>query len=140
MPFGVARAGCRFSECEDSIGFSLEHLAEVVFPLTQERYTTIDLADGAFDRESDNVKVPFDVLSMGTRACLGLAVRLSMARWFLADRGGFLVLDDPFVDLDPERQQAAAAILQNFGKEKPGILFTCHPQHAELLGGATISL
>ena len=86
------------------------------------------------------MKVPFAVLSIGTRACLGLAVRLSMARWFLADRRGFLVLDDPFVDLDPERQQAAAAILQKFAKEKQVILFTCHPRHAEILGGETIAL
>ena len=118
----------------------LEHLAEVVSPLTQERYRTIDLADGALARDGDEVKIPFAILSMGTRACLGLAVRLSMARWFLADRGGFLVLDDPFVDLDPERQQAAAAILQGFAKEKQVILFTCHPRHAEILGGETIAL
>ena len=118
----------------------LEHLAEVVSPLTQERYRTIDLAGGAFARAGDEVKIPFKILSMGTRACLGLAVRLSMARWFLEDRRGFLVLDDPFVDLDPERQQAAAAILHSFAREKQVILFACHPRHAEILGGETVEL
>lgn len=118
----------------------LKHLGEVVSPLTQKRYQTIDLADGAFARDGEEVNIPFEVLSGGTSAILGLAVRLSMARWFLEGRGGFLVLDDPLVDLDPERQQSAAAVLKKFAEEKQVILLTCHPAHAEILGGEAIAL
>ncbi len=117
----------------------LAHLSEVMAPLTGERYREIRLEDG-FASGEGSLSFPFSALSAGTRACLGLAVRLSMARWFLEGRDGFLILDDPFVDLDPERQEAAATLLKHFAKEKQVILLTCHPRHAELLGGATISL
>ena len=117
----------------------LTHLEEIVAPLTHRKYRGIDLESGAFRRDDDR-GIPFDGLSMGTRACLGLAVRLSMARWFLEDREGLLVLDDPFVDLDPGRQQTAAALLKDFSKTRQVILLTCHPAHAELLGEHLVSL
>ncbi len=50
-------------------------------------------------------------------------------------RQGFLLLDDPLVDLDPERQEATAEGLRRFSSGKQVILFTCHPHHAQLLGG-----
>ena len=84
--------------------------------------------------------MPFGSLSAGTFACLGLAVRLSMARWFLEGRDGFLILDDPLVDLDPARQVAATAMLKRFAEDKQVILLTCHPSHADLLGGNRIEL
>ncbi len=43
------------------------------------------------------------LLSVGPRDELALAVRLAMARRFLKEGGGFLLLDDPLVDLDPRR-------------------------------------
>lgn len=115
------------------------HLAEVLAPLTCDRYQglTPDLAKVA---RTDAADVPFASLSAGTRASLGLAVRLSMARWFLEGRDGFLLLDDPFVDLDPARQETAATLLRHFAGDKQVILFTCHPAHATLLGGHRIEL
>jgi exonuclease SbcC len=77
---------------------------------------------------------------MGTKAGLGLALRLSMAGYFLKDLEGFLILDDPMVDMDPERQKAAADVVRGFSKNKQVILFTCHPNHAEMLGGNLIRL
>ena len=117
----------------------LAHLSEVIAPLTRDRYNEIRLDTGSATRD-DQLKVPLSVLSAGTRACLGLAVRLSMARWFLEGRDGFLLLDDPLVDLDPERQAAAAVILQHFAKDKQVILMTCHPHHAGILGGNLVAL
>jgi DNA repair protein SbcC/Rad50 len=117
----------------------LAHLSEVVSPLTRERYRAICPETGTASRD-DSTAVPFSSLSAGTRACLGLAVRLSMARWFLEGSDGFLILDDPLVDLDPDRQESAAAILKHFAKDKQVILLTCHPGHAAILGGNTITL
>jgi len=115
------------------------HLGEVLAPLTQDRYDglTADLGKAA---RSDLVKIPLAALSAGTQASLGLALRLSMARWFLEGRDGFLLLDDPFVDLDPERQESAATLLRHFAQDKQVILFTCHPSHAALLGGHRVDL
>jgi exonuclease SbcC len=63
-----------------------------------------------------------------------------MARWFIQDRRGFLVLDDTLVDLDPERQRQAAAMLRKFAEDKQVLLMTCHPSHAEVLGGEVIEV
>ncbi len=111
-----------------------EHLAAILAPLTHDRYLGLSPEEGTASR-GDGTAIPFALLSAGTRASLGLALRLSMARWFLEGRDGFLLLDDPLVDLDPRRQEAAAAMLRRFAEEKQVVVFTCHPAHAERLGG-----
>lgn len=123
----------------DTLGPWQEHLTAVIAPLTEQRYRSL-LPEEAKAERSDGCSVPFALLSAGTRASLGLAVRLSMARWFLEGRDGFLLLDDPFVDLDPERQRAAAEMLRRFAEEKQVIVFTCHPAHADRLGGTRLEL
>jgi exonuclease SbcC len=120
----------------------VEELQRVIAPLTADRYTrvTLDGLDDPSASRSDGVEVPFQALSMGTKVGLGLALRLSMARYFLEGADGFLILDDPLVDMDPDRQRAAAQVIQNFATEKQVILVTCHPGHAELLGGNLIHM
>lgn len=81
-----------------------------------------------------------NMLSQGTLDILALAVRVGMAEHYLNERDGFIVMDDPLVNLDPERQKAAVACLQEFASRKQAIVLTCHPSHAELLGGNLISL
>jgi len=120
----------------------IAELQRVVAPLTLERYRRIKLGEnGVGEAErTDGLMIPFHVLSMGTKVGLGLALRLSMARYFLQDSEGFLILDDPLVDMDPDRQQAAARVVRSFAEEKQVILLTCHPNHANLLGGNVITL
>ena len=69
-----------------------------------------------------------------------LALRLSMASYFLGDADGFLLLDDPLVDMDPGRQKAAAETLKAFAARRQLIVFTCHPRVADLLGGNLVNL
>ena len=120
----------------------LEELGKVLEPLTANRYRQIDLSEAESGRvlRADGLAIPFVLLSIGTKVGLGLALRLSMARYFLGDSEGFLVLDDPLVDMDPDRQSATAKIIQNFAREKQVVVMTCHPSHADLLGGHTIML
>jgi exonuclease SbcC len=120
----------------------LAEMQKIVAPLTVDRYTRVDLAGAGAPvaLRSDGLGVPYGSLSMGTKVGLGLALRLSMAKYFLKDTDGFLVLDDPLVDLDPDRQGAAVAVIRDFAMEKQVILVTCHPRHAELLGGNLIRL
>jgi DNA repair protein SbcC/Rad50 len=120
----------------------LDELGTVLEPLTANRYKQIDLGEGDSGKalRADGLAIPFVLLSIGTKVGLGLALRLSMARYFLKDSEGFLVLDDPLVDMDPDRQGAAAKIIQNFAAEKQVIVMTCHPSHADLLAGNTIRL
>jgi exonuclease SbcC len=79
--------------------------------------------------------VGWDLLSAGTRDVLALALRLAMADYFLGDADGFLMMDDPLVDMDPERQAAAAEALRSFAGKRQLLVFTCHPATAELLAG-----
>jgi hypothetical protein len=42
--------------------------------------------------------------------------------------------------MDPDRQTAASAILQDFALHRQVVLVTCHPDNAILIGGNTINI
>ena len=105
--------------------------------MTNHRYEEIKIDESlptGFVRGDGNL-VETDLLSTGTLDVLGLALRLSMANYFLKEQEAFLVMDDPFVDMDPGRQSNAANLLKEYSKKKQIIIFTCHPTHADLMGG-----
>jgi DNA repair exonuclease SbcCD ATPase subunit len=79
------------------------------------------------------VSLPPECLSHGSGGALALAVRLSMAEAYLADGGGFLMLDDPFVHFDPHRMAIATDILREVSAHAQVIVFTCHEHHASRL-------
>ena len=117
-------------------------LERYVVSMTENRYDRIDMEESlprGFVRQ-DGVTLPYDLLSAGTRDVLALSLRLAMANHFLMDANGMLMLDDPLVDLDPRRQEKAAEAFRDFAEQKQVIIFTCHPHHAELLGGNRIEL
>ena len=96
------------------------------------------LPDG-FVRE-DGQLLSCELLSTGTLVALALSLRLAMSDYFLADRDGFLVMDDPLVDMDPARQAAAAKDIREYSQRKQLLVCTCQPTNAEILGGNLISL
>lgn len=117
-------------------------LERYVVSMTENRYAQIDMDESiprGFVRQ-DGVTLPYDLLSAGTKDVLALSLRLAMANHFLRDANGMLMLDDPLVDLDPRRQEKAAEAFRDFAEQKQMIIFTCHPHHAELLGGHRIEL
>jgi exonuclease SbcC len=63
-----------------------------------------------------------------------------MANRFLGGADGFVIMDDPLVNLDPDRQLKAAALLRVYAENRQVIIFTCHPAHAEILGGNLLLL
>ncbi len=91
-------------------------------------------------KTATGAELPWEWLSAGAKDLLGLAVRLAMAGVSIGGSGGFLLMDDPLVDLDPERQAAAAEAIREFAASRQTIVFTCHPAHAELLGGELVRL
>lgn len=106
------------------------------------RHARVDM-EGTLPRglaDGQGRALPWELLSGGTRDTLALAVRLAMASFFLRDTDGFMMLDDPLVEMDPERQAAAARALASFAAKRQLIVFTCHPASAELLGGTLIRL
>ena len=117
----------------------LKSLHSILDPLTGGHYQHVNLDNSEAHRGTD-LGLPYELLSMGTKSCLGLAVRISMAQHFLDGKGGFLILDDPMVDLDAERQQQTVEIVRRFAADHQVILVTCHRQHAALFGGELISV
>jgi exonuclease SbcC len=90
--------------------------------------------------DASGARVRWDQLSTGTKDSLALALRLAMASYFLADTDGFVLMDDPLVDMDPDRQAAAAGALRDFASGRQLVLLTCHPGAVDLLGGNLIRL
>lgn len=116
-------------------------LEKLVSALTNGRYEQVELKEGlpkGFIRDGE--LLTYELLSAGTKDVLAMALRLSMASHFLKNADGFLIMDDPLVDLDPERQKKAAELLRKYAEEKQILIFTCHPSHAELLEGHQIML
>ena len=117
-------------------------LSRTVSAMTGGRYSEIPMEAGLPSglRRDDGAILPEALLSAGTKDVLALSLRLAMARQFLAGAEGVLILDDPLVDMDPERQAMAVSALHELSEEKQVILFTCHPGHADQLGGNLIGL
>ena len=145
------KAILRVREVADELG---EHLDQQAFlglksdiesfiaGMTDKRYEEIKIDESlptGFVRGDGNV-LETDLLSTGTLDVLGLALRLSMANYFLKDQEAFLVMDDPLVDMDSSRQSNAADLLKEYSKTKQLIIFTCHPGHADLLGENRIAI
>ena len=126
----------------DTYGGIMRKLSGYVSAITSGKYETVQMEEGlpqGFVSKS-GVFLPHDLLSAGTRDTLALALRLSMAEYFLEGFDGFLFMDDPLVNLDPERQTKAAEVLNRFAEKKQVVLFSCHPSHAELLGGTLVRM
>ena len=109
----------------------IKNLKAVLTELSDGRYESIDVEDGHAKRR-DGMAVSYPQLSAGTKSVVGFAVRLSMAEHFLAKTDGFVILDDPLVDLDPQRQEATVRLIKGFAKSKQVIVLTCHPSHAKM--------
>lgn len=104
--------------------------------LTAGRYTGVQLNGTAPALVNGTAALPTDLLSQGTLGSLALATRLALAELYLKDDSGFLVMDDPFTDMDPARRTAAAKALGHFARERQVLLFTCQPMHAKELTAA----
>jgi len=83
--------------------------------------------------ERDGVQMPPDRLSHGAGGALAFALRLALAEAYLHGVPGFIMLDDPFVNLDKDRMAEAADILRTFSEWSQVIFFTCHDEHAARL-------
>jgi exonuclease SbcC len=119
-----------------------DRLEKTLARMTAGRHTRVILEGSMPSALSDGngSALPWDMLSAGTKDALALALRLAMAGYFIQGSDGFLMMDDPLVDMDPERQEASAAALQSFADGRQLILFTCQPSTAALLGGRLVTL
>jgi DNA repair exonuclease SbcCD ATPase subunit len=98
--------------------------------LTCGRYQSVGMEGTAPVSIRGSVTLPPSLLSQGTLGSLALATRLALSELYLDSMEGFLVLDDPFTDMDDARRLAAGQAIGAFAKDRQVILFTCHPTHA----------
>jgi exonuclease SbcC len=109
-------------------------IVELLGRLSGGRYSMVDFHQNLPEKISNHdISLETDLLSKGMKGSLALAVRLAYAEVYLADMDGFLMLDDPFTELDPDRRAFAAGVLKEMAGDKQVILYTCHPEHAKLM-------
>lgn len=65
-------------------------------------------------------------LSAGYQDLIGVCMRLALVDAMYPEEKPFLILDDPFVNLDDERLDRGKDLLLNLDKEYQAIYFTCH--------------
>jgi len=124
-------------------GDPLQGLADAVTryfsTLTDDRYERVELEGTTPGHVHGPVRLPATQLSQGALGSLALATRLALAELYLRNDNGFLLLDDPFTDMDPQRRALAVEVLMQFAAQRQVILLTCHPGHADALvaAGAT---
>jgi len=100
-----------------------------------DRFATIDMDSDmptAF-KTKEATSLTYSLLSHGTKDTVALAWRFSLSEKFLADKPGFIILDDPMVDIDPERRKEVVKAIKEFSEQHQTIVMTCHPDHAEEL-------
>jgi len=99
--------------------------------LTDGKYMQLDHENGLPIQVGTNaITLETALLSQGTMTSLALAVRLSLAELYLEKSKAFIVMDDPFVDLDSSRREAGINLLRNLGEKTQIIYLTCHSNHA----------
>jgi uncharacterized protein YhaN len=94
-------------------------------------------AEGIVAVSADDEMRSSEQLSRGTREQLYVVMRLALASDLARRRtppGHLpLVMDDCLVNFDPQRAEATARLLAGWALDAQCLLFTCHPETAELL-------
>lgn len=72
--------------------------------------------------------MPRDIgyMSLGNRDLIGICMRMALVEAMYETTQPFLILDDPFVNLDENRTKGAMQFLGKIAKEYQVIYFTCH--------------
>jgi hypothetical protein len=86
----------------------------------------------------DGVQLKPDALSTGTQQQLYLSIRLALVAEFGRRAVPLpLIMDDCLVNFDPRRAAAVAGLLAQRSADGQCLLFTCHPETAELMARQT---
>lgn len=100
-----------------------------------QRFSTIEMDNDmpAAFKAHDAPSLTYELLSHGTKDTVALAWRFALTEKFLDDNTGFIILDDPMVDIDPERRKNVVKAINEFSERYQTVVMTCHPDHAEEL-------
>jgi DNA repair exonuclease SbcCD ATPase subunit len=101
-------------------------VTDYVASVTRGRYESVDYDPGrnqVYLTTAEGNRIPADYLSGGAYDQLYLAVRISIATRLLADKKGFLILDDPFVKADAGRLESMMELLRALAEDGWQILY-----------------
>ncbi|MCI8700493.1 MAG: AAA family ATPase [Clostridia bacterium] len=87
--------------------------------------TTIDI-DLNTNIEVNGEKKSIEIFSAGYKDLVGICTRLALIDSIFEDEKPFLILDDPFVNLDEEKIEKAISLIKAISKTYQVIYFTCH--------------
>ena len=108
--------------------------AESFNRITDGRYTNLIPEQGALTvLDPRGSRLDSSQLSRGATEQLYLAMRFALARQHARTTSLPLVLDDVLVNADPPRKRHLARELHVVATDLQVLLFTCHPETAELL-------
>lgn len=100
--------------------------------LTEGRYTRVYLRDGDLEPLVDTAgrsRIPSAQLSRGAREQLYFVLRVALARALADNRGLPMILDDPYVNFDPQRLERTVAMLGTICQHTQIIFFTADPRY-----------
>ncbi|SHG31733.1 DNA repair exonuclease SbcCD ATPase subunit [Fodinibius roseus] len=102
-----------------------------------DRFSTVDMDSDmpTVFKTQEATSLTYNLLSHGTKDTVALAWRFTLCQKFLEGGSGFMILDDPMVDIDPKRRKAVVQAINEFSEQYQTIVMTCHPDHAEELNG-----
>ena len=83
-------------------------------------------ANISISRKEMGEKRSLDSLSQGYRDLIDFSLRLALIDVMYGEEPVFVVLDDPFVNLDSEKMKRAIELIHNPSKNRQIIYFTCH--------------
>lgn len=80
--------------------------------------------------ESEGKEHSDEHLSLGQRSLCALCFRLALIDNMYSDEKPFVILDDPFVNLDDEHLKMAKVLLKEVAKKMQIVYFSCHSSRA----------
>lgn len=72
-------------------------------------------------------------MSAGYQDLIGVCMRLALVDAMFTDEKPFLIMDDPFVNLDEEKTEHGMQLLYNVASEYQTIYFTCHSSREPMI-------
>ena len=111
-------------------------IGEFISRLTGGRYdaVTVDrttLEPQVYSNEKGDVLNLEDEASCATREQIFLAARLALTRLLWEREPPLVLMDDPLVNFDPERRQAAVEMIRALADDTQVLLFTCQHWYDE---------
>ncbi len=124
---------------EDPMESLVEEFERLLDILTDGDYTSGTIEED-FQISLEDGSLPIELLSAGTHDAVTLALRFALLKHIFQDGGGYVLLDDVLVDLDPKRKEQSVNLIREFSKDYQIIFTTCDPDTARMLGGNTINV